>query len=79
MGEDDRKRYIQEAVDHRLSGLVENPWLARQIITGRKGEPPRMRKKLSVSLSVVLVLLLLTLSAALALTRSPLLERLFAP
>lgn len=79
MGEDELKRFVQEAVDHRLSGLAENPWLARQIITGRKGEPPRMRRKLSVSLIVVLVLLLLTLSAALALTRSPLLERLFAP
>ena len=79
MGEDDRKRYIQEAVDHRLSGLVENPWLARQIIASMKGEQPRMKRKLSVSLIVVLVLMLLTLSAALALTHSPLLERLFAP
>lgn len=79
MGEDELKRFVQEAVNHRLSGLVENPWLARQIIAGGKGEQPRMKRKLSVSLIVVLVLLLLTLSAALALTCSPLLERLFAP
>ena len=79
MGEDALKRLVQEAVDHRLSGLAENPWLARQIIASMKGEQPRMKRKLSVSLIVVLVLMLLTLSAALALTRSPLLERLFAP
>ncbi len=79
MGEDELKRFVQEAVNHRLSGLAENPWLARQIIAGGKGEQPRMKRKLSVSLIVVLVLLLLTLCAALALTRSPLLERLFAP
>lgn len=79
MGEDELKRFVQEAVNHRLSGLAENPWLARQIIANGKGEQPRMKRKLSVSLIVVLVLLLLTLSAALALTRSPLLERLFAP
>lgn len=79
MGEDELKRFVQEAVNHRLSGLAENPWLARQIIASMKGEQPRMKRKLSVSLIVVLVLLLLTLSAALALTRSPLLERLFAP
>ncbi|MGN1019501.1 MAG: hypothetical protein ACI4O7_03930 [Aristaeellaceae bacterium] len=79
MGEDEMRRLVQEAVSHRLSGLEENPRLARRIIAMEKGASPRMRRKLSVSLIIALLLALLTLGAALALTRSPLLERLFAP
>ena len=33
----DVKRF-QEAVDHRLSGLDGDPWLAKRIIANEKGE-----------------------------------------
>ena len=57
MNDQEMKRLLQSAIDHRLSGLQENPFLARRIIAAAKGELP-MKKKLSVSLILVLVLYL---------------------
>ena len=65
MNDQEMKRLLQSAIDHRLSGLQENPFLARRIIAAAKGELP-MKKKLSVSLILVLVLTLTVLGLAYA-------------
>lgn len=77
MREDEQRQLIQNAIDHRLSGLEEDPFLAQRIMTAEKGDQPTVKKKLSVSFALVVVLMLLTLSAAFALTQSPILDRLF--
>ena len=69
MNDQEMKRLLQSAIDHRLSGLEENPFLARRIITAVKGERP-MKKKLSVSLILVLALTLTMLGLAYALVQS---------
>ena len=69
MNDQEMKRLLQSAIDHRLSGLQENPFLARRIIAAAKGELP-MKKKLSVSLILVLVLTLTVLGLAYALVQS---------
>ena len=69
MNDQEMKRLLQSAIDHRLSGLKENPFLARRIIAAAKGERP-MKKKLSVSLMLVLALTLMMLGLAYALVQS---------
>lgn len=56
---------VQKAMNASLSGLQEDPWLARRILADMKGEEP-MAKKLSVSMILIIVLLVLSISAALA-------------
>lgn len=77
MNEKRMQESMQNAIDHRLSGLEGNPYLARRIIDAEEGEKPIMKKKLSVSLALVLALMLLTAGAALALTHSRIAEHLF--
>lgn len=59
----DVKRF-QEAVNHRLSGLDGDPWLAKRIIANEKGEK-KMKRKLSAGLALALALIC-ALSFALA-------------
>ena len=42
----DEKRRIQEKLNHSLSGLKEDPFLAQRVIAQAKGEP-EMKKKLT--------------------------------
>ena len=57
-------KQFQEAVDHRLSGLREDPFLAKRIIAN-EGKERKMKKKISVGLALALSLLFI-FSAALA-------------
>lgn len=77
MREDEERKIVQDAINHRLSGLEEDPWLAQRIMAKEKGDQPKVKKKISVSLAVVLAIMMLTLSAALALTQSTILDELF--
>jgi len=70
MREHEMKEQLKNAVDHRLSGLEGDPWLAQRIIRQEKGEQPVMKKKISVSAAVVFAVLLLAMSAAVALVSS---------
>lgn len=78
MNEHDQKEFFQQAVNHRLSGLREDPFLARRIIASEKGAQPIMKKKLSLSLVFAIVLTLLTLSVGYALVQSHIADRLFS-
>lgn len=77
MLDNELKIKVQHAVDHRLSGLEGDPWLARRIINGEKGERPVMKKKISVSILAMIIALLLTMSAAFALVHSNIAGTLF--
>lgn len=66
MNDQDMKKAVKHAVDHRLSGLDENPFLAQRIIASEKGFQPVKKRKLSLSLLVALVLILSMLTVALA-------------
>ena len=77
MRDDELKARLTDAVDHRLSGMTGDPWLAQRIIRAEKGAKPVMKKKLSVSLVLALVIMLLTLSVAAALVQSNILGTLY--
>lgn len=70
MRDDELRARLTQAVDHQLSAMEGDPYLARRIIQAEKGDQPVMKKKLSVSLVLTLVLMLLTLSVAAALVQS---------
>jgi len=67
MYDDQLKNALQTAVNHRLSGLNGNPFLAQRIMQSEKGEPKM--KKASTSLVLVLALMILTLSVGFALVQ----------
>ena len=56
---------VQQAMKAALSGLQENPWLARRIVANAKGERIMM-KKVSASMIIAIILVLLTVSGAMA-------------
>ena len=60
------KTVLRNAVDHRLSALEGNPWLARQIVERSKGEQPYMKKKVSAGLVLVIMTVVVMATAALA-------------
>ncbi|MBQ8537024.1 MAG: hypothetical protein IJ461_06455 [Clostridia bacterium] len=55
---------FKNAVDHRLSGLKADPYLARRIMAQQKGEEPVMKKRVSFA-AVLLVILALAGTVAL--------------
>ena len=61
----DEKRRMQQILNHSLSGLKENSFLAQRIIEQGKGEP-KMKKKLSFAFILAMVLLVLLAAAAIA-------------
>ena len=61
----DDKRRVQNLLNQSLSGLKENPFLARRVIAKAKGEEP-MAKRISTAMVIVLVLVILTVTAAAA-------------
>ncbi|MBP5725523.1 MAG: hypothetical protein J6Y48_00460 [Clostridia bacterium] len=61
----DEKRKMQSTLNHSLSGLKENPFLAQRVIEQAKGEP-EMKKKISFAFILAMVLLLVLAAAAIA-------------
>lgn len=66
MDERREKQLIQQAFETSLSGLKDDPWLARRVIaqareTERK--PVKVKRKLSVGLIVMIALMLVTVTA----------------
>ena len=66
MNDQDMKKAIRQAVDHRLSGLNDNPFLAQRIISEMKGESPVMKRKISIAMVFVFTVLLATVGAVAA-------------
>lgn len=77
MKEEFQNKSIKESIDHRLSGLNGNPFLAQRIMAAEKGEEKIVKKKISVSLILALVILVLSLSAGVALMHSQISDQLF--
>ena len=61
----DDKRKVQNLLNQSLSGLKENPFLARRVIAKAKGEEP-VAKRISTAMVIVLILVILTITAAAA-------------
>lgn len=66
MDEEKMARALQQAIDHRLSGLTEDPFLARKIIDNRKGSGLPMKKRVSMAFIVAVAMLLLLAGTAAA-------------
>ena len=49
---------FKNAVDHRLSGIKADPFLARRIMAQQKGEEPTMKKGMSFAAALLLILAL---------------------
>ena len=62
MREAEERVIFRNAVDRRLSGLQENPFLAQRIMNAEKGEN-KVKKKLTLSMVLVIVLLLIAVTA----------------
>lgn len=60
----DEKRKMQAILNHSLSGLKENPFLAQRVIAQGKGEKPMKKKSMSLILALVIVCLCVTALAA---------------
>ena len=58
------RQQFRDAVDHRLSGLTENPWLAQRIINNET-EEPKVKKRFSLGLVAALIMIF-TLTVGLA-------------
>ena len=71
MREAEEREIFQNAVDRRLSGLQENPFLAQRIMNAEKGEIKPMKKKLTLSMVLVIVLLLIAVTALAVALLSP--------
>ena len=70
MREAEERMIFQNAVDRRLSGLQENPFLAQRIMNAEKGEI-KVKKKLTLSMILVIVLLLIAVTALAVALLSP--------
>ncbi len=70
MREAEERVIFQNAVDRRLSGLQENPFLAQRIMNAEKGEI-KVKKKISLSMVLVIVLLLIAVTALAVALLSP--------
>lgn len=62
MNNNDQK-LIQNTLDHRLSGLQGDPFLAQQVIAAEKRKESKMKKKASVTLVFALIATLLAATA----------------
>ena len=63
MNEAKERAVVQNAVNRRLSGLQENPFLAQRIMSMEKGETKVRRKPLKTCLIITAVLVLLSITA----------------
>ena len=50
------RQQFRDAVDHRLSGLTEDPWLAQRIINNET-EEPKVKKRFSLGLVAALIMI----------------------
>ena len=66
----DEKRRIQDTLNRSLSGLKEDPYLARRVIQRAKGEKRPMKKKLSGAIILAVLLALTMMGTAYALITS---------
>lgn len=57
MNDHEERLRFQQAIDRRLSGLTENPFLAQRVIEAGKGESQKMKRKLSASIVLAAVLI----------------------
>lgn len=64
MTDEKLRQEIHDAVDRRLSGMREDPWLAARVIEASKGDKP-VKKKISASFALILTIILIA-SMALA-------------
>lgn len=65
MNLNDEQKKVQNAMNHTLSGLQADPWLAQRVLANVKGEEP-MGKKVSGAFVAVCILLILTMATAVA-------------
>lgn len=61
----EEQKKVQNAMNHTLSGLQSDPWLAQRVLANVKGEEP-MVKKISGAFVVVCILLALCMATAVA-------------
>lgn len=66
MTDQELRTRVQKAVDHKLSGVQDDPWLAQRVMNRAEEEKPVMKKKLSFSAVLVLVIIMLLGGTALA-------------
>ena len=64
MNERISRQEVSDALERRLSGLQDDPWLTAKVLSKAEGEKPV--KKISVSAILVIALLALTMAGALA-------------
>lgn len=69
MDEEKMARALQQAIDHRLSGLAEDPYLARRIMNHPKGSGSPMKKRISAAFIAAIMMLLLLAGTAAAAVR----------
>lgn len=55
MTDQELRTRVQKAVDQKLSGVKDDPWLAQRVMNRAEGEKPVVKKKLSLGLVFVLV------------------------
>lgn len=56
MSEHQQKKHFRNAIDHRLSGIEENPWLAQRIINIERGEN-KVKKRLPRTYIVAIIVI----------------------
>jgi len=61
----EEQKRVQQAIEHSLSHVQADPWLAQRVLAHAKGEKPVV-KKISVSMMIAILLVILTLTGALA-------------
>lgn len=62
MSKRENRENIQDALNAALSGLQDDPWLARRVIAEAKGEK-KVKKKISAGLVFILVLMMIAATA----------------
>lgn len=62
MSKRENREHIQDALNAALSGLQDDPWLARRVIAEAKGEK-KVKKKISAGLVFILVLMMIAATA----------------
>lgn len=68
---------MQKAVDHKLSGVQDDPWLAQRVMNRAEEEEPVVKKKLPLSVVFVLVGILLVGTALAAALHTDFFNRVF--
>lgn len=67
MNDQELRAKVQKALDEKLSGIKDNPWLAQRVMNQADREEPIMKKKLSFGM-VFVAAMILVMGTALAVT-----------